>query len=68
MPLYEYRCPDCGSNFEKIVRFSEADKTPLCPQCGKQNASKLISAGAVIGTSSSGGSQTVSRPPSSPFT
>ena len=67
MPLYEYRCPDCGQTFDKIVRFSEADKIPVCPHCGESKAQKLISAGAVIGTSSSG-SGTVTRPPSSPFT
>lgn len=67
MPLYEYRCPDCGEIFDKIVRFSEADKTPVCPSCGEKNASKLISAGAVIGTSPSG-SASASRPASSPFT
>ena len=67
MPLYEYRCPDCGETFDKIVRFSEADQIPVCPKCGEMNTQKLISAGAVIGTSSSG-SATVSRPPSSPFT
>ena len=67
MPLYEYRCPDCGQTFDKIVRFSEADQIPTCPNCGEVNSQKLISAGAVIGTSS-GGSAAVSRPPSSPFT
>ena len=67
MPLYEYRCPDCGETFDKIVRFSESDKTPVCPSCGEKNAQKLISAGAVIGVSSSGNTS-VSRPASSPFT
>jgi putative FmdB family regulatory protein len=67
MPLYEYRCPDCGQTFDKIVRFSEADKIPICPNCGENNAQKLISASAVIGTSSSGSTQ-LSRPASSPFT
>ena len=67
MPLYEYRCPDCGETFEKIVRFSDADKMPVCPNCGEKNTRKLISAGAVIGTSSSSSTQ-VSRPASSPFT
>ena len=67
MPLYEYSCPDCSQTFDKIIRFSEADKTPVCPHCGEQNAQKLISAGAVIGVSSSGTS-TTSRPPSNPFT
>ena len=68
MPLYEYHCPNCGENFDKLVRFSEADQMPVCPNCGAEDTRKKISAGAVIGSSSSGGSSTVSRPVSSPFT
>ncbi len=68
MPLYEYQCPDCGENFDKIVSFSEADKIPVCPQCGEQNTQKKISAGALIGKSSSGGGSSARSAPSSPFT
>jgi putative FmdB family regulatory protein len=68
MPLYEYTCHDCGEDFDKIVRFSEADLIPECPSCGEENTTKKLSAGAVIGISSSGGKTAVSRPPSSPFT
>ena len=33
MPLYPYRCTQCGYKFEKIQHFSAApEKT--CPQCG----------------------------------
>ncbi|MBO4793930.1 MAG: zinc ribbon domain-containing protein, partial [Deltaproteobacteria bacterium] len=28
MPLYEYRCDDCGAEFEELCRESE---TPPCP-------------------------------------
>jgi len=68
MPLYEYTCRDCGEDFDKIVRFSEADQMPECPCCGEGNTLKKISAGAVIGVSSGGSSTAASRPPSSPFT
>ncbi len=34
MPIYEYRCQDCGTRFEKLIR-RQADETGLtCPQCG----------------------------------
>jgi len=66
MPLYEYTCPNCGGSFDKLVRFSEADKIPACPNCGEKETRKKISAGAVIGSSSA--SESVSRPASSPFT
>jgi putative FmdB family regulatory protein len=67
MPLYEYHCPGCGDTFDKLVRFSEADKMPICPNCGETETRKKISAGAVIGSSSSR-ETSVSRPTSSPFT
>jgi putative FmdB family regulatory protein len=33
MPVYEFDCYQCGEVFEKMVRFSEADLTPTCPNC-----------------------------------
>ncbi len=30
MPLYEYRCSDCGNEFEMRMRYSEADRHPEC--------------------------------------
>ena len=68
MPLYEYICRDCGEDFDKIVRFSEADLMPECPACGDENTQKKISAGAVIGLSSGSSRTAVSPPSSSPFT
>lgn len=32
MPLYPYRCTQCGHNFEKIQSFSAAPETE-CPKC-----------------------------------
>jgi len=42
MPIYEYRCPDCGSEEEARVRFSESDATRQCSSCGKPT-SRIIS-------------------------
>lgn len=43
MPIYEYRCTDCGHRLEALQRLAD---TPLlvCPACGKQSLIKLISA------------------------
>lgn len=49
MPLYEYRCKDCGNKFEKLVSLSEKDKIK-CPGCGSENTEKLISGFASYGT------------------
>lgn len=51
MPLYEYQCEKCHEEFEKIVRYSEADLVPACPVCGSQQTNKKISAAASISNS-----------------
>ena len=42
MPIYEYRCPDCGHQFEAIQKMSD-DPISVCPECGKEQVKKLIS-------------------------
>ena len=32
MPIYEYRCKDCGAEFEYMQRMSDARKT-VCEKC-----------------------------------
>lgn len=41
MPLYEYRCSDCGKEFELRQKFSDEPAT-ICPTCGG-SIEKLIS-------------------------
>jgi putative FmdB family regulatory protein len=43
MPIYEYRCEDCGHQTEHLQKVSEK---PLakCPACGKKAYKKLLSA------------------------
>lgn len=44
MPLYEYICSECSSEFEKLVRFSDPNiDSPLCPKCGSRNTNKRLS-------------------------
>ncbi|MXX71605.1 MAG: zinc ribbon domain-containing protein [Gemmatimonadetes bacterium] len=44
MPTYEYRCRDCGRDFEVFQRMSDQPGAP-CPDCG-HGAERLISGGA----------------------
>lgn len=33
MPLYAYKCTQCGHRFEKIQKFN-SEQELVCPQCG----------------------------------
>lgn len=46
MPTYEYRCRDCGREFEVFQRMSDHPGAP-CPDCG-HGAKRLISGGAGV--------------------
>jgi len=35
MPIYEYRCPECGHEQEAILPVSEVTVVQLCSNCGK---------------------------------
>jgi putative FmdB family regulatory protein len=43
MPIYEYRCGECGFQKEFLQRVSDAQLTD-CPECGKAALKKLLSA------------------------
>ncbi len=47
MPIYEYRCRDCDSVFEKIL-FRETDDA-ACPSCSGRELERLLSTFAVTG-------------------
>ncbi|MCX5744179.1 MAG: zinc ribbon domain-containing protein [Proteobacteria bacterium] len=42
MPVYEYRCNDCGKEFEYQQRMADPEKT-TCEACGKEVLERLIS-------------------------
>lgn len=41
MPLYEYKCEECGSLFEKLV--SHAESEIVCVQCQSKRVRKQFS-------------------------
>ena len=43
MPTYEYKCPKCGTRFERVQKISAKPGAP-CPKCGTR-AERLISGG-----------------------
>lgn len=40
MPLYDYRCKACHSEFELLVR---ASTVPTCPQCASADLERAVS-------------------------
>ena len=43
MPIYGYRCAECGEEHEALQKVSEPPLT-LCPACGKPALQKQLSA------------------------
>ena len=43
MPIYEYRCSQCGHELEALQKLSEAPLT-ACPDCGEATLVKKVSA------------------------
>lgn len=40
MPIFEYKCKECGNRFEVLVRGKERVS---CPECSSRKLSKLFS-------------------------
>ena len=63
MPIFEFRCSECGASFEELVRSASATGEVLCPSCGSEQVVKQISTFASRisgGTSSSYSASTAS--------
>ena len=43
MPIYEYQCLSCKSEFQSLVMKMEDEKALSCPECGGRKLTKLIS-------------------------
>jgi len=52
MPIYEYRCSDCGEISEVFLRSPNSESVK-CPVCGSKDLERLLSASYAIRMSSS---------------
>lgn len=48
MPIYEYRCQDCGRKLSVFWRSRSDVKAPNCRRCGSENMTRLISRVRVV--------------------
>ena len=53
MPLYDFRCPACGTTFEQRVALAALGQPVSCPGCGAPTAERLISLPAAYGHAAS---------------
>ncbi|MGB9604961.1 MAG: FmdB family zinc ribbon protein [Bryobacteraceae bacterium] len=54
MPIYEYRCRQCGERFEKLVRNASEPSGLSCPSCGGADLALELSVFAAHRGSSKG--------------
>ena len=47
MPTYDYKCDDCGYEFEQFQTIT-ARPIRKCPRCGREGVKRLIGVGAGI--------------------
>ena len=45
MPIYPYLCNDCGHEFDRLQKISDAPLT-VCPECGAESLKKKLTAAA----------------------
>ncbi|MBL8232991.1 MAG: zinc ribbon domain-containing protein [Bryobacterales bacterium] len=43
MPIFEYRCDDCGTKFEKLLRRSAESSGVECPSCASGHLTQQLS-------------------------
>ena len=55
MPLYAYRCEDCGHIFEQ--RHGWHDRASACPACTSSSVRRELPTFAVLGSANRGGVQ-----------
>lgn len=64
MALYEYRCAECGTEFEKIISPANQKKKVVCPTCSSKRVKRKLSlfASSRAGASASSGGDTSCAP------
>jgi putative FmdB family regulatory protein len=53
MPVFEYKCDECGSKYDFFHKSSLKQDEVTCPKCGSAKSKKLFSAFATANSSDS---------------
>ncbi|MEA3492996.1 MAG: zinc ribbon domain-containing protein [Candidatus Margulisiibacteriota bacterium] len=53
MPIYEFKCKDCGKEFEVKLPMSKSGEKQNCPLCESGNTTRSFSAVSVMNSSTS---------------
>jgi putative FmdB family regulatory protein len=43
MPIYEFHCDACDTDFEQMSSMSARDQKAACPQCGSKKTGRKLS-------------------------
>lgn len=59
MPIYEYKCNKCSTDFS-VLKLGSGDDAPTCPTCGTKDVSKKLSSFSCSASSGFSGGGSVS--------
>lgn len=48
MPIFEYKCSDCGNTFEVLAISKQDVENIQCPTCKSCHVQKMMSSGATL--------------------
>jgi putative FmdB family regulatory protein len=73
MPIYEYKCSDCGEISEILTGMGSRDELPICKHCGSADMERILSTSFIsvkgemqrAGTTCCGRSERCDTPPCS---
>lgn len=60
MPIFDFRCNDCGHVFDELVKSADSIGVVECAKCGSKKVERLVSVFAAAG-SRAGGAGTAPR-------
>ena len=43
MPIFEYKCRECGADFEDLDSIANRDEPHKCPACGSMKSERQLS-------------------------